>query len=129
MLAIEDHDVVVDMPDRVTKFRSTVVKPYYRDDVLEIPGLPANERIEGNDDRGELPRSARSPYRAYNDYSSTFLSLRLRTLNRAWVDDPERYLDIPDTYLVCRHFHPNIGRRGQIQWEGLMKDQYFEEEA
>ncbi|KAI1185280.1 hypothetical protein F5B17DRAFT_42530 [Nemania serpens] len=54
ILSIKGHNIVVDMPGShggSTKFRSTVVKPFYREDIEEIPDLPAAKRIIPNDER------------------------------------------------------------------------------
>lgn len=31
MIAIDNHDVTLDLPSSPTKFRSTIVRPYFRD--------------------------------------------------------------------------------------------------
>jgi hypothetical protein len=59
VIDMKDHDVTVDMVNGPTTFRSTVVKPYYRDTTTDV--IPAADEGEGPTTAEQQPPAATQP--------------------------------------------------------------------
>ena len=59
VIDMKNHDVTVDMVNGPTTFRSTVVKPYYRDTTTDV--IPAADEEEGPNTAEQQPSTAAQP--------------------------------------------------------------------